>query len=69
MLNPNPDKIFENYKKKINKEAFYRVLKHRGGLWFNRTVEKFFGLLMAIVSVTYIFAMAYIIVHFVIKFW
>ena len=69
MLNPNPDKAFEDYKKKINKELFYRGLKHRTKLWFNRTVEKFFDLSMAILSVVYIFAVAYVVVHFVIKFW
>ena len=69
MLNPNPDKIFEDYKKKINKEAFYRDLKRRAGFWFNSITEKFLGLVMAILSVAYISAMAYVVAHFVIKFW
>lgn len=69
MLNPNPDKSFQDYKRKINREAFYRGLKHTIKIRFNNAIEKIVGSVIAIGAVVYIFAVAYIIVHFVIKFW
>jgi len=65
MLNPSPDKAFEDYKKQINKEAFYKGLKYSFKNLLNGAIEKLF----ALVSLAYLFVVAYIIAHFVIKFW
>lgn len=69
MLNPNPDKSFQDYKKQINREAFYKGLKRTIKIRFNNAIEKIFGSVIGLGAVAYIFAVVYIISHFIIKFW
>lgn len=65
MFNPIPDKSFEEYKKKINKEAFYKRLKLKLKKILNEVIQK----LVVLSSIAYLFVMACVVAHFIIKFW